>query len=68
MKTKKEIDEINNRYWDICVSTRKEWIKFLTEFLQEQDDEMFAFEDDYPIISYDGGNHCEYASNLSNVV
>lgn len=63
---------VTGRAWsDMCHQLKADCLEYLTRVLRENGNRIeFDTEDDneYMCISYDGGNHPEYASNICSTV
>lgn len=64
-----KIDEKQVREWKRLANLRKQYVTAIYDMVKVMGGEVFVnMDDDYPIVTYDGGNHAEYASTICGVV
>lgn len=72
IKAKNEgIDEQNALIWKMESETKKMMVESIHDMLTEIGGKVevdFDMDDDYPIVTYDGGRHAEYNSTICGVV
>lgn len=70
--TKNEgIDEQNALIWKMESETKKMMVESIHDMLTEMGGKVevdFDMDDDYPLVTYDGGRHAEYNSTICGVV
>ena len=72
IKAKNEgIDEQNALIWKMQSETKKMMVESIHDMLTEMGGKVdvdFDMDDDYPLVTYDGGRHAEYNSTICGVV
>ncbi len=66
-----KIEKIRDEYYDLCRKLRKECTEYLQKVLKEKGNHIEWNDIDLDCsltVSYDGGNHPEYASNCFSTV
>lgn len=59
-----------SEYFDACHNARLDCIRYITDLMDAHDNDLEVGDDDYGdvTITYNGGNHPEYASNAFSIV